>query len=225
MNPTNELDRIPIWDLPVRLFHWLVVTLFIVSFVTGQIGGNAMIYHMYSGYSILALVIFRVLWGFFGSTSARFSHFVRGPAAFFSYAKTLPRRVPSYTPGHNPVGGGMVVVLLALLLVQAVTGLFANDDIFIEGPLAGWVSKETSDWLTGIHEINIDLLLILVGLHVAAVLFYLLYKRENLVEPMVTGNKRVAGEPKTSIVFPSLWRALLLALLAAGGVLVLVGAG
>jgi cytochrome b len=222
MNQTNELHLAPIWDLPVRLFHWLVVGLVIVSFITGQIGGNAMVYHMYSGYSILALVIFRLLWGVFGSTYARFSHFVRGPAAFLAYAKTLLRRNPSHTAGHNPVGGAMVVALLLLLLVQAGTGLFANDDIFIEGPLAGWVGKETSDRLTGIHEFNIEILLVLVGLHVAAVLFYWLYKRENLVGPMLTGNKPVAADAASPAVFPSVWRAVFLGLLAAGGVLALV---
>jgi cytochrome b len=221
----TEIDRlhsVPVWDWPVRLFHWAVVVLVVVSVVSGRTGGNAMVYHMYSGYTLLGLVLFRLLWGVFGSSYARFSHFVRGPRSILAYAKTFFKNTPSYTLGHNPLGGLMVVVLLLLLLVQAGTGLFANDDIFIEGPLAMLVSKDTSDWLTGIHKTNINLLFVLIGLHVVAVLYYLLYKRENLITPMLIGNKDIPHVPAEIVVFPSLWRAVILAGVIGGGVYLLV---
>ncbi|NJN46399.1 MAG: cytochrome B [Candidatus Competibacteraceae bacterium] len=216
------LHSVPVWDWPVRLFHWAVVVLVVVSVVSGRSGGNAMVYHMYSGYTLLGLVLFRLLWGIFGSTYARFSQFVRGPRSILHYAKTLFKRTPSYTLGHNPLGGLMVVVLLLALLVQAGTGLFANDDIFIEGPLATLVSKDTSDWLTGIHEININLLFVLIGLHVLAVLYYLLYKRENLIAPMVNGNKAVPQGVAETAIFPSVWRAVVLGGLIGCGVYLIV---
>jgi len=218
----ERLHSVPVWDWPVRLFHWAVVILVVVSVVSGRTGGNAMVYHMYSGYTLLGLVLFRLLWGVVGSPSARFSHFVRGPRSILKYAKTFFKRTPSYTLGHNPLGGLMVVVLLLVLLVQAGTGLFVNDDIFIEGPLAELVSKDTSDWLTGIHQTNINLLFVLIGLHVLAVLYYLLYKRENLITPMVIGNKDVPNTPAETVIFPSLWRAAVLGAIIGGGVYLLV---
>ncbi|MEE4376133.1 MAG: cytochrome b/b6 domain-containing protein [Candidatus Competibacteraceae bacterium] len=218
----ERMHSVPVWDWPVRLFHWAIVVLVVVSVVSGRTGGNAMVYHMYSGYTLLGLVLFRLLWGIVGSTYARFSHFVHGPRSISKYAKTLFKRTPSYTLGHNPLGGLMVVGLLLALLVQAGTGLFANDDIFIEGPLAKLVSKDISDWLTGIHATNIDLLFILIGLHVLAVLYYLLYKRENLITPMVIGNKDVPNTPAEIVIFPSLWRALILGLIIGGIMYLLV---
>ena len=193
-NSSDSLPRRPVrvWDLPVRLFHWVIVALIVLSFVTGHVGGNAMRIHELSGFSILTLVLFRVLWGFFGSTHARFGDFVRGLAAARSYAAVLwAGRSAAYT-GHNPIGGWMVLALLLCLLTQACTGLFANDDIMIEGPLARHVSKETSDWLTGIHHVNFAVLTVLIAVHVAAALFYLLVKRDNLVLPMITGRKPIA---------------------------------
>jgi cytochrome b len=193
-NVSQSLPRrtVRVWDLPVRLFHWLVVGLIVLSFVTGHIGGNAMRIHELSGFSILTLVLFRVLWGLFGSTHARFSDFVRGFAAARSYAAALwSGRNASYT-GHNPLGGWMVVALLLCLLVQTCTGLFANDDIMTEGPLMKYVAKEVSDKISLIHEINSYVLLVLVTLHVAAALYYLWRKRENLIWPMFTGRKSVS---------------------------------
>jgi cytochrome b len=187
--PPSRLVRI--WDLPVRLFHWLLVALLVISFTTAQIGGNAMQYHEWSGLTILTLVLFRVLWGFAGSTHARFADFVRGPRAGVDYARSLLRGRPSFYAGHNPLGGWMVLLLLASLLVQAGTGMFANDDIMIEGPLVKHVSKETSDLLTRIHHYNFNVLAVLVTLHIGAALYYLWGKRENLILPLITGRKRV----------------------------------
>jgi cytochrome b len=206
-----------VWDLPVRLFHWALVVLLAISFTTAQIGGNALQYHEWSGFSVLALVLFRVLWGFLGSTHARFADFLRGPRAALAYARSLLRGPIVFYAGHNPLGGWMVVLLLASLLLQAGTGLFANDDIMMEGPLAEHVSKDTSDLLTRVHKINFKVLLTLLVVHVAAALFYLSVKRENLIRPMVTGYKLVPQtQPAQDRRGGPLWLAgVLLALCAA----------
>ena len=135
---------IKVWDAPVRLFHWLLAVLVAVSVSTGYIGGNVMRWHVWSGCAILGLLIFRLLWGFAGSTTARFAHFVRGPRAALGYARGLLSRSPSHTPGHNPLGGWMVLLLLASAALQAGTGLFSNDDIATEGPLDHLVIKALS---------------------------------------------------------------------------------
>jgi cytochrome b len=197
----------------------------IFSFVTAQIGGNAMEYHEWSGCAILTLVLFRLLWGFVGGTHARFGDFVRGPRAVIAYAAALRRGVPRFFAGHNPLGGWMVIALIVCLLVQAATGLFANDDVMLEGPLAKHVTKQTSDLLSEIHEANFAVLATLITLHVAAALFYLLAKHDNLIRPMFTGRKR----PPDSETVPaarggSLALAALLLALCACGVWVLVNA-
>lgn len=189
---SNELGRsVHVWDAPVRIFHWILVALICTSWVTSEIGGNAMTYHMWSGYSILTLVSFRIIWGFVGSQHARFRDFVYGPATVLRYARDMLRPDPPYYAGHNPMGGWSIVCLLASVLVQATTGLFANDDIATEGPLAGLVSGATSAFLTTIHRYNFYVILTLVCLHVAAALFYLIVKKENLIGAMFTGRKRV----------------------------------
>ena len=212
-----------VWDIPVRVFHWLLVALIVVSFTTAQIGGNAMRIHELSGFSILALVLFRVLWGIFGSTYARFSDFVRHPRQAIEYARSLRRGRSAFYAGHNPLGGWMVVALLLCLLVQTATGLFANDDVMTEGPLFDWVSKRTSDILSRIHEVNVYVLLALITLHVAAALYYLWGKRENLILPLFTGRKQVrkAQDVPASRDAP-LWLALVLVAVCAVGVYLLV---
>jgi cytochrome b len=219
--PSESSDRpILVWDLPTRLFHWLLVTLVIASFATGKIGGLWMQHHMWSGYTIFGLLLFRVAWGFVGGRHARFSDFVCGPGAVLRYAQTMLRRDAPKHLGHNPLGGWSVLAMLIALLVQAVTGLFANDDIFIEGPLYPWVSKAASDWLTHIHKLNQEIILLLVAVHVAAVFFYLILKHENLIRPMFTGRKHWHAEGQSSA--NPLGRAALIAGLLAVGVFLLV---
>jgi cytochrome b len=185
--------RLLVWDLPTRVFHWLLAVLVIISFVTGNIGGNAMQYHEWSGFTILALLLFRLGWGFAGSRESRFVTFIRGPSAVVRSAATLLRSDSTPSFGHNPLGGWSIIAMILALLVQAVTGLFANDDIVTEGPLFDWVSKATSDGLTRVHKLNQDVIIVLVSIHILAVLFYLFYKRENLVKPMITGVKKWHG--------------------------------
>lgn len=212
-----------VWDIPVRVFHWLLVALIIVSFTTAQIGGNAMQIHELSGFTILTLVLFRLLWGMFGSTYARFTDFVRHPGQAIAYARALRRGRPAFYAGHNPLGGWMIVALLTCLLVQVGTGLFANDDIMTEGPLYDWVSKQTSDTLSEIHETNFYVLAVLIALHVCAALYYLLGKRENLILPLFTGRKQLPeAQDAPEVRGGPLWLALLLLVLCAGGVYLLV---
>lgn len=210
-----------VWDLPTRLFHWLLVVLVIISFVTGNIGGNAMQYHEWSGLTILALLLFRLVWGFIGSRESRFVSFVRGPSAVVRYATTLLRSNSTHFLGHNPLGGWSIIAMLLALLVQAATGLFANDDIITEGPLFGWVSKATSDGLTRVHKLNQQVIIALVCIHALAVLFYLFYKRENLVKPMLTGVKEWSGTGPQPATGPS-WIAAVIFGLAALAVYLLV---
>lgn len=230
MSENDESIRrsVRVWDAPVRIVHWLLVALVLTSWITSEIGGNAMTYHMWSGYTILTLVAFRIVWGFVGSEHARFSSFLYAPATIFAYAAGLLRADSRYYLGHNPLGGVSVVLLLASLLTQAATGLFANDDIATEGPLAPLVSGETSSLLTTIHRWNFYVLATLIGLHIAAVLFYLIVKRDNLTGAMFTGRKQAPANdelPLADARTASPWLALVLVVVIALGVAALVNSG
>ena len=212
---THDARDVAVWDWPVRLFHWALVALLAGCWVSAEAGVEYMQWHMRCGYAVLALLLFRLLWGIWGSFSARFASFVRGPRAVFTYARAWFSRRPQHYLGHNPLGGWMVIVLLLLVSVQAGSGLFANDDIFTEGPLYSLVGKDTSDLLTFIHKRNFNLLLLAVGLHVLAVLLYL-WRGENLLKAMFTGRKSAGVyEDRPGAIAP-LWRAAAcLALVAA----------
>lgn len=180
---------VQVWDVAVRIFHWTLVLLLGFSWLSAEM--DWMDWHFYSGYAVLTLILFRILWGFAGSTHARFGDFLYGPSAIIAYLRTLPSRTAAKFAGHNPLGGISVLLILLCVLLQAGTGLFANDDILYEGPLYKHVSKDLSDWLTTIHKYNFEVLLVLAGVHVAAVLYYLCWKSENLVKPMFTGRKQL----------------------------------
>lgn len=217
-----EPQAILVWDLPQRLFHWTLAVLVVFSWLSAEAGGTWLQYHFWSGYAVCTLVLFRVLWGLVGSRHARFSDFVRGPAAVIETLRKLPGRESLPYAGHNPVGGWMVLALLAGLLFQFGTGLFANDDIMNEGPLVRHVSGDVSDFLTEVHEINFGLLATLIGLHVAAIAWHRLRKGENLARAMITGRKSMAGLAQG--IRPAPWWLALLALaVAAATVRVIIG--
>lgn len=180
-----------VWDWPVRVVHWTIVALLVTLVVTAEVGGNAMEWHIRAGETMLALVLFRVIWGFVGTRHARFSSFVRGPDAVLRYARSVVRPPHELHVGHNPLGGWMVIALLLLLLVQAGTGLFSNDDVLTEGPLVRFISKDLSDTISGFHIKNAWVIVALACAHIGAVLFYLLALKENLIAPMVHGSKRL----------------------------------
>lgn len=221
----TERTEVAVWDWPVRLFHWALVALLAGSWASAQAGVEYMQWHIRCGYGVLSLVLFRLVWGLWGSFSARFVSFVRGPRAVLAYARAWVSRQPQHYLGHNPLGGWMVLALLVLVLVQAGSGLFANDDIFTEGPLYGLVGKDTSDLLTFIHKRNFNLLLLAAGLHVAAVLLYL-WRGDNLLKAMFTGRKPAGVyEDRPGVMAPLWWAVMCLALAATGVWLILELAG
>lgn len=176
--------KIRIWDLPTRLFHWLLVMAVIGSFVSVKLGGNAMIWHGRFGYIVLALIFFRLIWGFVGTHHARFAQFIKSPKAILAYLKN-----PAETPGHSPIGAISVIVLIALFLAQALAGLFASDDIAFDGPLVKYVASAWVELLTSFHRLNEWVLLTLVGVHLCAILYYKYAKKINLISAMITGDK------------------------------------
>jgi len=205
--------RARLWDGPTRIVHWLIVILLGFSWWSGETG--KMEWHRWSGYAVLGLVVFRLIWGLVGSGSARFSNFVRGPAATIGYLKTLPSRAGSDAPGHNPIGALSVLAILAALATQVVTGLFSVDIDGIEsGPLSDRVDFDTGRLFAQWHHWSFTALQVLAVLHVAAVAFYLTYKRSNLIAPMITVRRLFAAAP--GLKFAPLWRAILVALIAGG---------
>lgn len=178
------------WDLPIRLFHWTLVVLIITEIVTGKIGDNALGWHFRIGYAALALVAFRILWGMIGNQYARFSSFLFAPATIVAYVKTRKDAARKKYLGHNPLGGLWILALLGVVLLQIASGLFANDDIASEGPLAKFIDKDLSDQATWFHaQVFGNLIYVLIGLHLAAIAYYYFVKKENLVKPMFTGDK------------------------------------
>jgi cytochrome b len=207
--------QVRVWDIPTRLFHWSVVVLLCVSWFSADQG--YMRVHLVSGLTLLSLLLFRIAWGLMGSTTARFRNFLHPPRRVVGYLKGLAGGDKIFYAGHNPAGGVMVLALIAVLLAQVATGLFANDGVRFSGPLALLVSEETSSLITGIHGLVFDLILILVWCHIVAVGFYLLVKGDNLIWPMVTGKKHRAHLPaELNIVFTRLYIAVLLLAVSAG---------
>ncbi len=179
-------SRVRLWDAPTRLVHWALVGLVAFSWWSAEEG--KMDLHRYSGYAVLGLLVFRLFWGFFGASSARFAGFVRGPGAVISYARGLLSKAPSETPGHNPLGGLSVLALLGVMIAQVSFGLFAVDiDGLESGPLSQYVDFDTGRVFAELHEVSFAALQILIVLHLGAVIYYLAWKRENLVRPMVLG--------------------------------------
>jgi cytochrome b len=206
-----------IWDLPVRLFHWTIVLLVPALWATHR--WQMMDTHILLGEIMLGLVLWRLLWGIFGSSTARFASFVRGPGGVFRYVTGRgDKRL-----GHNPLGGWSVVAMLLVLLIDIGLGLFASDeDGIFSGPLSYHMPDlDSAHALAGRHETFFWILVALIALHVLAILYYLIVKRDDLVTPMVTGRK-AAGEGETALVPAPLWRFLLSAIVAAGLTLLLV---
>jgi cytochrome b len=204
-----------VWDVPTRLFHWTIISLVGISWYSGHNG--LMKLHLGSGLTLLTLLLFRIGWGVFGSTTARFSNFVAGPCEVVNYFRNLMSGDKPHYAGHNPAGGLMVMALIAVLLAQAVTGLFSNDGLRFNGPLALWVSTDVSDRLTEVHGIIFNLIVALVWMHLVAVFFYLFVKAEDLIKPMVTGYKHRLHLPaKMNLEFTH-WAVALAVLVAAAG--------
>ena len=164
-----------------------------------NIGGNAMEWHKKIGYFVIGLILFRVVWGFVGSHHARFKNFVRAPTAVIAYGKSLFQKHSPHYVGHNPMGALSVLALIAAVGFQTATGLFSNDDIMLEGPYASMVSKAFSDQMTSLHKLNSNVILVLIGLHLSAIVFYAVFKKEQLIEAMLTGKKEI--DPSIGVQF------------------------
>ena len=203
--------KVAVWDLPTRLFHWALVALLGLSWWSAE--NDELELHMYSGYAILTLLLFRILWGLFGSSTARFRNFLKGPAAVLAYLRDTKgwRAV-----GHTPIGALSVVALLGLTGLQVATGLFnADDDGLNEGPLAPLVSYDFAETAHEVHELVFNILLAFVALHVAAILFYRLVLGKKLVGPMISGT--AALDPDTEPMRPGRgWLAIVCLLVALG---------
>lgn len=186
----TSTTRVLVWDFPIRFVHWALVLLLIGLVTTGKLGADWLIWHMRMGYTVIALVVFRVIWGFVGSRNARFTAFVHGPSRVLRYLRTF-RGAHEVHVSHNPAGGWMVVLLLVALLVQATMGLFTTDDILWGGPLSERVSKDTSDAISAVHRRFWWVIVALSTLHIAAVLSYVVLMKNNLITPMLTGYKHL----------------------------------
>ncbi|HTC44808.1 MAG TPA: cytochrome b/b6 domain-containing protein [Steroidobacteraceae bacterium] len=201
-----------VWDLPTRVFHWLMVLSVIGSYTTAKLGFTWMPWHFRLGYFMIGLLIFRVIWGLIGPRHARFSNFIKGPGPILQYLKGGIRSV-----GHNPLGAGSVVLMLLLLAVQVSTGLFSTDDVAYVGPYFPSVSHDLAEKLTGIHHLNFNFILAIVALHLLAILYYTFVKKERLVPAMFHGGKPAEHVPAQEVIPSSqLWKALLVIVIAGG---------
>jgi len=194
---------IRVWDLPIRLFHWLLVVCIAGSFVTINLGDEFIQWHAYFVYSILTLLIFRIIWGFVGSTHARFASFLPTKKAIFDYLSGSSPRVL----GHNPIGAISVFALIFVLCVQVLTGLFVDDEVSFQGPLAKYVSGSISSFLSEIHEGNQVVIYTLIAIHIAAIWYYKKFKGENLIKPMISGDKEIDPSEEAKYLPADLGRA------------------
>lgn len=184
LNSPDTPVKVAIWDLPTRLFHWILVGLIALSWWSAEYHYDDI--HIYSGLAVLSALIFRILWGFVGSSTARFSSFVRGPKAVFGYLQGTWRGI-----GHTPLGALSVIALLTLIAAQVGLGLFASDeDGLMQGPLSRLISSDASSEVTELHETLFNVLLALIALHIAAIIFYKV-RGKSLLKPMITGTGEV----------------------------------
>jgi cytochrome b len=197
-----------VWDIPIRVFHWLIVALVAAAYATWRL--NWMVLHGWVGDAVLTLLLFRVLWGFLGSETARFSSFLTSPQTAFEHLKHAFQREPDRQVGHNPAGGWMVLLLLALLLVETLTGLYVANDIADEGPLTELVPPWAANAIASSHAILWDALLAAIVLHVLAIAGFAVIKRHNLLRPMITGTKLLPASTATPLAGSAVRAGLLL---------------
>lgn len=211
-----------VWDLPLRLFHWSLLLLFLIAYVTGSRVRYYAV-HEAAGIALFGLLIFRLIWGFIGSEPARFSSFLKGPRAVLSHVRELLQRRAEPLPGHNPLGGWGVAVMLALLVIESISGLFSSTFDYA-GPLAPLVLDAWADRMASIHAINLNLLLGMIGLHLLGVALTSFFGRENLVASMIHGRKHLAQTSGVPVQGGSGVRvviAVLVAVAIAGGLFLL----
>ncbi len=187
-------QKLKVWDLPTRLFHWTLVLAVAFMWYSAETGGNLLIWHLRVGLLIMGLIVFRICWGLWGSDTSRFANFVRGPGQIARYLKGSISE--NEQPGHNPLGALMVLALLAALLFQVTTGLFANDENTFtnSGYLNGLVGDDLGSTFRTLHVTFFNVLLTLIGIHIVTILIYKFLKKHDLVRPMFTGYKSIEGK-------------------------------
>lgn len=204
-----------IWDLPLRIFHWALAALVVMAWVSVEILEDLDI-HFLCGYGILGLILFRLIWGVVGPEHARFSAFVKGPSAILAY---LRGDANHYRGGHNPLGALSVLFLLAVVGLQATTGLFTDDEYYYFGPLNSYVSSDVVGVMSNLHHLNVNVIIAAIALHLAAIAFYRVVKKENLVTPMITGKKDDSEKKFSAISDSKFGLAIVIALLVTGVVI------
>ncbi|TPV55651.1 cytochrome B [Aestuariibacter sp. GS-14] len=208
------MEKRLIWDIPTRLFHWLLVACIVAQYLTAEVF-DAIDWHFKIGYFTLGLILFRLCWGFIGTTYAKFSQFVTGPGKVIAYAKTLGNKHSEEHAGHNPMGGWMVIALLLLVALQGISGLFITDDIVNNGPYYDAVSEATRDIMNAIHHTAFNVLLAAIVLHVGAVVFYARFKQQLLVPAMLHGKKstNAPGISSSRLVLAAILALVVIALM------------
>ena len=222
---SNDTQKIRIWDLWIRIFHWSLATTIVFLLVSGETGWMFFEWHKTAGEIALALVVFRLLWGLLGSSNARLLGLIQNPATALTHLKELFKRKLPQERGHNAAGGWAVLLVLASITAQAITGQFiADEEEFVEGAFYGVASGQVTDLMYTIHMRNADLLKIFVIVHVAMVFIYLIYARVNLIFPMLTGTMKWTGSQKIpNVVYQQNWVGLLLAIVSATTVGYVIG--
>jgi cytochrome b len=197
-----------VWDIPVRLFHWLLVLCLFGQWLTAEVLEDAMDIHFYIGYFTLGLIIFRLIWGFFGTKYARFNSFIASPKTVLSYLKNMPTKQHTFSIGHNSLGGLILPAVIILVGLQAISGLFTTDDIVYTGPYYASADSNLQQYMQWLHHNIFDLLLVIIGIHLIAIGWYLIFLKHNLILPMLDGKKMVAE--KDSIKHSQLLKAILI---------------
>lgn len=199
MSSQNRVQAVRIWDLPTRIFHLFLLVLIAGMYVTGDMGEDWLRVHFWMGYAVLTLILFRLAWGFLGGYWSRFSHFVPTPTRLIQYIQSLRQNKTEHAIGHNPLGALSVLSLLFILLLQVFSGFCSDDEISASGPWTSMVSSLWVEWSTFYHtEIGQVALLFLIGLHVASVGFYKFVKHEDLITPMIKGDKSLPIDTPSS---------------------------
>lgn len=218
MSTDSTTERL-VWDLPLRVFHWLLAASLVASYVTARIGYDVRQYHMWLGYWMIGLLTFRLAWGFLGTRHSRFGSFLPRPAQVAAHLRETLTGAEKPTAGHNPVGSLMVFAVLILLAMQALSGLFMDDDIYYAGPYANAVSEQLRDVMAFLHHNVINVILALAAIHILAVCYFSLYRKQRLIRAMFTGRKSSDVVPAEEAIRDSrLWVAAVIAIAVFGAI-------
>ena len=213
----SDQINVKVWDVLIRGFHWLLVINIAVMLISAELENFDV--HIMAGKVVVTLLAIRIVWGLIGSSNARFSALVYRPQAYIDYIRKLPERSAGHSVAHSPIGALAVIAILLVVAIQATSGLFAADvDGLIEGPFAYYITYELSRTASDIHLSNIDWLITIIVVHIAANLFYYFYKRDNLIKPMITGARSIPeaqqiDAPQLASYWKALWVTILVAAL------------